>query len=315
VPEQLSPLVITACSNRKTIDAQKKGLARHLKRGSVDDVAKAWVKNLKGIKTIEAAEALYCGRGFCEARATQDRVKGRLVILSAGLGFVRASTEIPAYNMTVTPGSPDNVLTKLKGPSVSPSDWLARVRDHLPPGKSPSLSKIANGAPIIFCALSSAYVDMVMTEFRALSEKTQSRFRFFGLGTDTCLPENLRHLWMPYDDRLDGESSTVPGTRSDFSQRAMRHFVDEIYSKAKSRKAATHADKVREHLKGWRRAPTFNRQKCSDPELRGLIKKHWKTVDGRSTAMLRLFRDELQIACEQSRFQGLFKQVAEARGL
>jgi hypothetical protein len=314
VTTPLSPLVITACSNRKRLTSEKKGLARHLKRGSVDQVAKAWATNLKTIKTRVPAEDVYCGRGFIEAQETRDRVNGRLVILSAGLGLVRAETDIPGYSMTVTRGSEDNVLEKLDDLFVSSPEWLAGMRGVLPKGFGLSLSKIARDAPIILCALPNSYMEMISAELCALQEKTQKKFRFFGLGTDASLPSDLQHLWMPYDDRLDGRFSKVRGTRGDFAQRAMRHFAEEIYARAKNRTPEKHAEMVREHLKGWHRAPTFNRQKQTDPQIIRLIKQHWKAVDGRSGAMLRLFRDELEIACEQGRFKLLFKQVAEAKG-
>src|SRR3546814_9801405 len=37
------------------------------------------------------------------------------------------------------------------------------------------------------------------------------------------------HPWlMPYDDRLDGCDSPLPGTRSDFASRAAHHFVEAV---------------------------------------------------------------------------------------
>ncbi len=50
-----------------------------------------------------------------------------------------------------------------------------------------------------------------------------------------------------------------------------------------------------------------NRQPKTDPEIRSIIRTEARAIGWNSSKMLRHLRDELDIACEQKRFQKLFK--------
>ena len=117
---------------------------------------------------------------------------------------------------------------------------------------------------------------------------------------------------MPYDDRLDGPNSPVRGTRSDFPQRAARHFV-KILASMDGNSASHHVDAVTAELEHMRPPAKHNRRRLSDEEIRATIQSHWDVVDGQSSTMLRHLRDKLGVACEQSRFAELFRQIKDER--
>ena len=55
--------------------------------------------------------------------------------------------------------------------------------------------------------------------------------------------------------------------------------------------------------------PRIERIKLSDQEISVIIEKNWEKALGSGSRMLRLFRDDLHIACEQKRFANIFNEV------
>jgi hypothetical protein len=111
---------------------------------------------------------------------------------------------------------------------------------------------------------------------------------------------------MPYDERLEGVVNHK-GTRSDFPQRALRHFVTHLkghelsMNKAKEGVEASMAASVR---------PTIPlREKVPNERILELIRTHWDRHEGSASKLLRFLRDEAHIACEQSRFSGIWRKV------
>lgn len=85
--------------------------------------------------------------------------------------------------------------------------------------------------------------------------------------------------------------------------------------KAPLASAETHAKIVRETLAPWDRPKAKSGTRASDAELKSLIRDHWDRMEGKSTKVLRLLRDELNVACEQKRFARLATEVREERAL
>src|SRR5436190_130322 len=55
------------------------------------------------------------------------------------------------------------------------------------------------------------------------------------------------------------------------------------------------------------------RARHDDESLRALLHQHWEAAGGSSSRLLRLFRDQLHIACEQGRFATLAREVRTER--
>jgi len=109
---------------------------------------------------------------------------------------------------------------------------------------------------------------------------------------------------MPYDERLELVDGYA-GTRSDFAQRAMRHFVESLAGQQLQR---DDAKSLVESALGHRSAKSrIARTKATDDEIAALLRLHWHKQRGSSSRLLRYLRDDAQVACEQKRFQTIWR--------
>jgi hypothetical protein len=169
----------------------------------------------------------------------------------------------------------------------------------------------ANG--LVCAALSDAYIEMISEDLLALPTSMLGRLRLFTRARLDRIPAALQPFVMPYDDRLDGPDSSNRGTRSDFAGRALRHFAELIRGEPQGRSAAEHAAMVSTMLSDWRLPTKVDRIRHNDAALLDLIRTHWDAERGSASRLLRRFRDDLGIACEQGRFAELARQVRSER--
>ncbi len=165
----------------------------------------------------------------------------------------------------------------------------------------------------LLVALSEAYIEMLAPELIALPSDDLARVRIFTASPAARMPDALRPLRMPYDNRLDGPDSPCPGTLNDFASRALAHFVG--FGRGTVPQASLDADveAVRSAIGSWRGAQKFDRARHDDDTMLKLIAEHWESAGGSASRLLRYFRDELGIACEQSRFAALARRVRETK--
>lgn len=309
-----SCVVVTCCTDRKRGKPNQILQARDLTPGSYRDVAAAWLRRIEASSAENQAKAVYCGRAFSEALAAASYLESPMWIVSAGLGLVRANEPIPTYSLTVSLGAPDSILTKIDRDRPRSRDWWTAL---LAEGAAcRSLHGILNETPkmIMLISLSAAYAKMLQNEFEAMAEDQIDRLRIFGLSLDRALPERFHRAVMPYDRRLDGVDSPLPGTLTDFSTRAMRHFAQMARTgEIKLNDLSEDRTVVLSKLSGWTEPFIPKRNPKSDDEIKALIIKYWVDVEGQSGRMLRYLRDDLLVACEQGRFRRLFNQVAKNR--
>jgi hypothetical protein len=278
-----------------------------LPTGELADVATAWCARIGGATSRYAAEDVYGGRGFQEAVAASELLDARLLIASAGVGLVEASTKIPPYACTIVADRGDSIGSRIAG-GATPSDWWRALADRSP--FSLSIAGVAAASAGLICAaLSDAYIALLGNDLIALPARDLQRLRLFTRAPVARVPEALQPFIMPYDNRLEGPDSPIKGTRSDFSGRALRHFAKYVHETGDTRSAEQHADAVSAVQDGWRSATRFERIRHDDDALKALIAKHWVAANGSSSRLLRIFRDELNIACEQGRFAGLVRDV------
>lgn len=301
-------VVITACSKRKTQAIDANLCASTLQPGTLAKVAAEWSRRVRRSRPAARAADLYCGRSFREAQAAADRVGGRLVVASAGLGFVAADADVPSYSLTVAPRSPDNVLGRVLDDTTARSWWSALNRSL-----RSAEADFWEESGLVLVALPGAYLDMLADDLARLLRRAPERLRIF-TGTEPARVDPvLRAAVMPYDDRLDGPDSPRPGTRIDFPQRALRHFVETVLPVRPQGDLEHHRRDVSLTLERWSSPTAVVRRRQSDEEIRRLIRERWEVVGGRSGRMLRVLRDEVGVACEQSRFAELFDDVKAAR--
>lgn len=304
-------VVVTTCTDRKRSAPPPSLMARNLEPGSRSQVVAAWSSRIAQCKERRAAEDLYCGRAFSEAKGAADELGADLWIVSAGMGLVKSNSPIPSYSLTTAPRGADAVMTKVQGDSWSSAAWWSAINKRRTQN---SICKLFSKYPkaTFLIALSEHYAALVRDDLDALDERDLRRLRLFGLSIGRVLGGRFPSAILPYDRRLDGPDSPVPGTLSDFASRAVRHFSQLVQSGAAGAKGLS-KDRaaVEDALAGWPMPSVPKREPRTDAELQAIILDQWETVGGRSGQMLRHLRDNLMIACEQSRFRRLFNDVAE----
>ena len=308
----MQPLVITSCTNRKRRAPDETLRGASLQRGELGVVAEAWAHRLRSAQPAARADVLYCGRAFRDAKAAAECARGALYIVSAGLGLVPAHAKVPSYSLTITSNSSESILARIDG-SCSATRWWEALISCSPFSDQLAIVVQQHPGPILV-ALPTTYLSMVSAQIDELPSAARARLRIFTGMPSHTIPLTLKPYKMPYDARFDGVGTPYPGTQGDFAQRALLHFVERILPQEPTGNAKTHAEAVNASLANLRAPVVPCRQRLSDLEVIALIHRHWDAVSGQSGKMLRFLRDDLTVACEQSRFRALFNAAKEERG-
>lgn len=265
------------------------------------DTIANWRKAVKSRSQTRPAGTVYTGRSAVESRRAVQSAGGILYFVSAGMGLINASDEIPAYNLTPVQVDGDlaAVFTKHR---VGPVEWWNALTEN-------GISRLIREWPTekILVALPATYLRMLNFDLIQCQQSDVSRIRIFtSQAGKLATPDFLRHCVMPYDERIETMREFC-GTRADFPQRAMRHFIEVL--KGQSQDLDEGRNRVVEALStcGWRKTP--KRRRLEDAEIKVLINAHWKDCQGRNSLLLRALRDDELVACEQSRFNQLWREV------
>lgn len=301
-------LVMTSCTNRKRKAVPCDQQISSLASAPLGDLAAAWAHRLANASERFPATAIYGGRAFREASMAARLADACLLVVSAGLGLVEAAAEVPPYACTVSHGAADSVAARVTG-AFRVEEWWAALREVSPFSRSLT-DLIVTDDDSVLIALPETYLSMVARELCSLPTSALARVRLFTRAPRARVAPGLLPFLMPYDDRLDGPDSPVRGTRSDFAARALHHFVQ----LGSAGSVADDGAAVARALSGWRMPAQPMRIRLDDAELVGLMRRYWGAVGGCSSRLLRLFRDDLGIACEQSRFAMLARRVRSELG-
>jgi hypothetical protein len=308
-------IAITTCTNRKKFPVSAELSATNLETGPQATVAHNWRKRVRSGLAAGLAIDVYCGRSFQEATQAARASGADFRIISGGLGLVQGQERIPSYSLSLVSQSQDFIGARITG-SFNASHWwreIQRGAEEMPISKL--IRGAANGLTVI--GMSSSYLPLIAEDLGSLRVEELDRLRLIGMGLEAQCPATLRHCLLPYDDRLDGPDSPIPGTRGDFASRAMRHFLEKVLPESRSRSLEANKVAVARQLSRWRRPKPILRQARSDVEIIALIKRSWQRIEGKSSLGLRYLRDVEKIACEQGRFRLLVqraaREVAECR--
>jgi hypothetical protein len=302
-------IVVTNCTNRKRKADIVLGLQDLGTASSLDELAGDWKRRVQTVakRQMQPAVVLYAGRSITEARRTAEILAAPLYIVSAGHGLVRSEEPIPSYNVTATPG-PDNELHRcLVRLGKTPSDWWQALVDAF--GRRRSLAELVknSGIATVLLAVPSAYLALLERDLTELDKDDLSRLRILTSPHGAAgLRERLQLAVLPYDERLEGMAAFA-GTRSDFPQRALHHFVAVL--KGHELPLDVARERVRLAMNALRKPALPKRQRRSDEEIMALLRQNWARFNGSATGLLRFLRDEALVACEQSRFRLLRLQI------
>lgn len=293
-------IVVTNCTARK-----KAGMPLVLfapKGNCICQVAEDWRTSLAAQQSRLQAGRLYVGRSILEARNVSLDIGAPLFIVSAGIGLVESDEPIPGYDMSAS-GKGTELAVTLARLGASKSDWWHLLAS----GKGFGWLLRENPKATVLVSLPSEYLDMVLGELEAVPSGDLARIRVFTspagrkkIGRVPGLPS------LPYDERLESIAGYA-GTRSDFPQRALKHFVAGLNGHLLPFDEASRAVAI--SLGGFECKAVPLRRRLEDGEICGIIRQAWGSVGGNSAKLLRHLRDTELVACEQGRFSRLRRQV------
>ena len=291
------PLVITPCSSRKRQQPSIRAAA--LPRGTQQELCEAWLCALRGVSPERRAEDVYAGRAFGLAKLAATVLGADFAIASAGLGMVMANTLIPSYDLTISRGG---LRANLRGTFDSAAWWQEISKG--PYATDPRVE--LRNRPLVLVCLSRAYAPLIED---VLESVPPDKLRIFGAGLDYVLPTSLKACVLPYDLRLD---AGIPGTRGDFAQRALLHYVKVIHGVDTMPIDEEKSAVLAELAKAPKLKPPPKRPRADDEAIRAVIARLLPTIGPRRSTMLRYLRDVEGLACEQGRFYSLFADVVKS---
>lgn len=306
-----NPSLITSCTNRKRVSPARRLTARTLPKESTTSLAREWSTRVRRTEPIARAEELYQGRAFLEARKVSEVTQSPLYVISAGLGLLRADDKIPSYSLTVSAGSADSIQNRCTDGTFSAATWWRMLTARF--GLEYPLTQLIAGSKgkLWLLALPISYFELVADDLDQLSDAKLERVRIIGPQADKVAHRVLEACLLDVDDRLNGPDSPLPGTQADFAQRAARFVYDAVIRANPAGEVVAHRRAVSRRLSAMRPAKRYDRQPMSDEGIMAKIKALWDVADGRSGRMLRVLRDQENIACEQGRLKNLFRLVQE----
>jgi hypothetical protein len=236
-----------------------------------------------------------------------------MAVASAGLGLLdAAAAAIPSYNCTIVDGVPDSLSVKVTDGFSRRAWW--RQLGRVSPFSIDLQEMVARASGgLILAALSDGYLDMMSDDLEALPGPELAMLRVFTRAPAARIAPGLRPYVMPYDDRLDGPGSPIKGTRSDFAGRALRHFAGVVLASLPNATIKVHANAVTAALSELPYPEQIQRNRLEDDEIVKRIHEHWDAAAGGTARLLRIFRDQLNIGCEQGRFAQLVRQARAER--
>jgi hypothetical protein len=291
--------VISNCTTRKAAGPSI-SLADVSRAGGVLATARRWKTLVKRSPATHTAAHLYKGRSIVDATTAADAMEGTLFVVSAGLGLVAADDHVPNYDLTVVTGSP--LARMLNDDGLGPEDWWAALHEER---RAPLSDLVAT--TMAFLALPASYLRLVRHDLALVPAAASKRLRIFTSEAGrTAVPQRLLSCVMPYDDRLETVQG-FNGTRAEFPQRALRHFVEQLRGHELS--LADGRQAVLESLASQERRIVPARTRASDDEIRALLAARWHACNGSSVRLLRYLRDDAKVSCEQGRFRGLWRSL------
>jgi len=271
-----------------------------LPTGDLSSVVTEWARRVRNAEGRVLAGSLYVGHGWRHARAAAQISGADLAVISAGLGVVRAETPVPSYGMTIVDAA-DDVRRRIEG-SITPTDWWRALSAERLAG--PTLGELLDGeSGLVLVAMPETYLAMVGEELAASRPVREGRLRIFtGVRID-AVRSDLTKAVMPYDGRLDDPALGLGGTSDSFAARALRHFVEVFGISASD--LATDKQLVLTTLEARTAPERAVRARRTDAEITSLLREHWHKGRGAPSRLLRILRDDLGVACEQSRITRL----------
>jgi hypothetical protein len=301
-----STLIITSCTNKKRHNRAPISLEMTARFESLEATISQWRALLDGSPLGSRASDLYVGRSFSAAKQASAGASGELLVVSAGLGLTHESDYVPSYNLTFADVSNPLALA-MKQVGFSPSDWWESLAVVGIGRGSLSSFILAKQPKLVLIALPSGYLNMVRNDLASLPDSVLSKLRIFTsrVGSEG-LEARLGQCVVQYDDRLESVPKFA-GTRTDFPQRALLHFVTVLSAHKLDLAAAKKSVSAALFTLSPPQSPT--RVRMNDEQIARILREQWSSHGGNSSRLLRFLRRDAHISCEQGRFKNIWHVV------
>ena len=293
---------ITTCSASKAQEITLGARIQDVLCGNQRSVLQSWLSLVQSTAPVVPLWNLYSGRAIRIMKNVAKVLDAPLFVISAGLGLVDICERRPRYDLTISGKGPSSVLTRINDDTFDTTAWWTGVNHN---DSAPIANLIRRNADTLFVlALSFRYFAMVRRDLETLESQWLENLRITGLKAQFDTP--LAPCILPYDGRLNGPDSPIPGTLSDFPQRCAVHYTEHCISGfgLKADRAA-----VFEVIKDMAWPLHSSGKKLSDDEIINLLRTEFEKTGFMKTRMLRHFRGTLRVACEQKRFSYLYDRA------
>ena len=258
---------------------------------------------------VRAAD-LYCGSAWVPARELIESHAGRVRvwIVSAGQGLLTPETMICPYAATFSAGHLDSVISACNG-THSTADWwrlLCEWRQKISRSACCSVAGIAKRFPkeSIIAALSSDYLDAVHDDLILARGALCNPDRLVIVSSGSAKDGVLRESFLPCDSRME---HVVGRGRSALNVRILQAVVSQAHPDRIC--MAELRTRYERKISRLPHAGYPKRVRSTDDEVRRFIRAALKTgLPTSHSRLLKAFRKS-GLACEQSRFRGLFQEL------
>ena len=259
-----------------------------------------WDNVLIGSKNNFYSRDLYNGNGF--KKLSKEIKLENFYIISAGLGLVYSNHKIPSYECTVSKGNPGSVVDYCDEYFDFKDWWKFLLFTKYSSG---SIFKNTKHADIILISVTADYLKMIAEDLM----NVKKQFYIFTGSKDLAIELGFENNLMPYNEVFDGPEGSLRGTNRDFAQRSHADFLRrlELYNNFDKAFCSVEHD-----MKNWIPPIKHNNTKKTDEEISNFIQMY-KSEFRNEKELLRYFRYELKIACEEKRFKKLYKLFKESK--
>ncbi len=271
-------LIITSCTSRKRGGLSSPLTIKDLDCGNHTELATQWLCHADNALNKVRAEEMYTGRSVFEVKKAAKLIDADIYFASTGFGLINKGTLIPNYDLTVA-DSKQTLSQKINSELFSAQTWWRTINEIRKIKPISSILEYSSNLTILL-ALPKTYLELIKLDLESIKEKNIHQLRIFTSSENyKTLPEIVKSAYIPYDDRFDGNNSPNPGTRSDYPQRVLRHFIEFILN-PNNMNLEIEKEKVLEMLDGMRVRPRIERIKLSDQEISIIIEKNWEKALG-----------------------------------
>jgi len=278
---------------------------RHVKSKLLPGRLTEWMDRLNRCNGEKMqAGALYCGSAWVPVTRLLASKRVRVWIISAGHGLITPETDVCSYTATFSSNHPDSVVPN-GSDAFQTSEWWRALNRLGNRSRIRGLAGIAKAFPNtpLIAALSSEYLRAVESDLTEARECLREPDSMIVISSGAAKNGSLETNFLPCDARME---NMVGRGRSALNVRLLAAIIADHGERLRASELIKRYNRM---LKRLPEAAYPKREKSSDDDVREFIRRAIASGSPVShSSLLRKYRDS-GLACEQSRFRGLFHQL------